>query len=296
MDILSTIKEFLMYLKMEKGSSDLTIIAYRYDYQPFIKFVQRKGLVDLKDITTALLRQYFLEMQQAYQYKINTMCRRINSMRSFFLYCQNQEYIISNPMNKITTPKKEKPLPIYLTDEESKRYIDTPTRDKLGWIRKRDRAILDTFFYTGIRKSELINLDTADINMDEWILKVRKGKGNKDRLIPLNAPLINSLREYLAVKPGKHPALFAAINHSRRLGKNGLYQLFRKHLKNAKINRPEITIHKIRHTFATMILKGSKNLIAVQELLGHVDLSTTRIYLHTTMDDLRRAIEKHPMG
>jgi site-specific recombinase XerD len=118
--------------------------------------------------------------------------------------------------------------------------------------------------------------------MDEWTLKVVRGKGKKGRIIPLAPRLIRSLTEYLKVRPGRNSYLFISPNYSRRLGKNCLYQLFRRHLKNAKIHRPEISIHKIRHTFATMILKGSKDLIAVQELLGHADLSTTRIYLHTT--------------
>jgi len=296
MDIFAVVKEYLMYLQLERGASPMTIAAYNSDIQPFIKYLQRKGILDIKEIPTTLLRQYFIEIQQVNVYKTNTVCRKINMMRSFFCYCQEQEYIISNPMRKIRAPKRAKPIPIYLTDEESKRFIDTPTKDKQDWIRKRNKAIIDMLFYTGVRKSELLNLKREDLNMDEWQVMVRRGKGKKDRLIPLNAPLINSLTEYLKVKPGNNQALFVSANYSRQLGKNCFYKLFRQHLKNARINRPEITIHKIRHTFATMILKGSKDLVAVQELLGHTDLSTTRIYLHTTMDDLRRAVDKHPLS
>jgi site-specific recombinase XerD len=296
MDFLSATKEFLMYLKIERGASPMTIKTYGSDIGMFTKYLHRINLMELKEITTSILRQYFIESQQAYDYKTNTVCRKINMMRSFFTYCQDQEYIISNPMRKIRAPKKERPLPIYLTDEEAKRFVETPSRDRLIWVRKRNKAILDMLFYTGIRKSELINLDLDDLNMEEWTLKVRRGKGKKDRLIPINAHLINSLSEYLKVRPNRHPALFVAFNFNRRMGKNCFYKLFRQHLKNAKINRPEITIHKIRHTFATMVLKGSKDLVAVQELLGHTDISTTKIYLHTTLQDLRNAVDKHPLG
>ncbi len=296
MHFSDAVKEFILYLKIERASSVMTLSSYNSDLRSFNHYIERKNISEVSDITTAVLRQYFVEIQQERELKTNTMCRHINMMRSFFNYIQDQEYIISNPMRKIRAPKKEKSLPIYLNNEEALRYLETPIRIREEWIRKRDRAVLDTLFFTGVRRNELLSLTLDNLNLNEWTLKVVKGKGKKDRLIPLNVKLVKSLKEYLEKRPGKQSALFVSVNFTKKLGATGLYVLFKKHLKRAKITRFGISPHKIRHTYASMILKGSKDLLAVQELLGHTDLSTTRVYLHTTMDDLRKAVERHPFG
>lgn len=297
MDINGVIKEYLQSLQIEQRLSPSTIISYRSDLSLFAKFAMRQGLLDLQNIDSHSIRKFLLELQQVYSLKATTLRRRIHALRSFYNYCIDEDYVIKNPMRKIKSPKKEHPLPIFLTDEEAKRYLDTPTKDPQAWLRKRDRAILDVLFFTGIRRNELLGLAMEDINLNEWSLRVIKGKGSKDRLLPLNSKLIKSMSEYLTVRPkSRSNKFFVSYNYNAQLTKAGLYKLFRKHLKTAKITRKGISPHKIRHTFATMVLRGSRDIVAVQELLGHTDISTTRIYLHTTTEQLRGAMEKHPMG
>jgi len=297
MDIIGVIKEYLQALQIEQRLSPSTIISYRSDLGLFAKFAMRQGILELQNIDSHSIRKFLLELQQLYSLKATTLRRRIHALRSFYNYCIDEDYVIKNPMRKIKCPKKEQPLPIFLTDEEAKRFLDTPTKDKQEWLRKRDKAILDVLFFTGIRRNELLGLAMDDINLNEWSLRVIKGKGGKDRLLPLNSKLIKSIREYLAVRPkSRSNKFFVSYNYNAQLTKAGLYKLFRTHLRNAKITRKGISPHKIRHTFATMVLRGSRDIVAVQELLGHTDISTTRIYLHTTTEQLRGAVEKHPMG
>lgn len=285
--------EYLTHIELVRGFSKATVSSYRGDLQLFSRFLDKLGIADLSQINGNILLQYFQEQQTLNPKKPATIRRRGHSLSSFFKYCCLRKYIPFNPITEVQLPKKEQRLPEFLTDTEIERFISTPIRyRKISWISKRDKAVLDTLIFTGCRRSELLSIRMNDVCLESKTLLIANGKGNRQRMIPLCPNLIKSLIDYLDVRPKVNTdCLFLASSGLTKLGNNGLYKLFKRHLHRCGIEKQGITLHSVRHTFATRVLRKSKDLVSVQKLLGHRSIDTTSIYLHITDEDMRRAVD-----
>jgi site-specific recombinase XerD len=286
-------EEYLAHIKLVRNYSDATIASYRGDLGLFGMFLSKQGCSDLIGIDQTLTIQFFTEQQTLNPKKPATIRRRVYSLSSFFKYCCFRKYMPFNPAEGIQLPKKERKIPQVLTETEFGKFISVPILyRKHPWLAKRDKAVIGVLAFTGCRRSELLGIRLKDINLESRNLLIVKGKGNKQRIIPICSRLASSLNEYLEVRPRANTDyLFLASNGLSKLGLNGLYKLFNRHLQRCGIQKQEITIHSMRHTFGTRVLRSSKDLVSVQNLLGHSSIDTTSIYLHVTDDDIRKAVD-----
>jgi tyrosine recombinase XerC len=280
------IEKFIRYLEIEKNYSSHTIINYRLDLDDFKKFL---GESDIEKVDYLALRKYLAVLKER-NLKTRTMARRLSSLRSFFKFLTREGYLKTNPILSLSSPKQEKHLPLFLTEEEVTRLIESALpKDERGL---RDRAILETFYSTGIRISELAGLNTQDIDFIAGIVKVM-GKGKKERIVPIGDIAIATIRAYLEKRKKQADALF--LNRSgRRITDRGIRDIVQKYLRIASIKQG-VSAHTLRHSFATHLLNRGADLRSVQELLGHVNLATTQIYTHLTTDRLKSVYDKaHP--
>ena len=284
------IEKFINYLRVEKGSSEHTVTNYSLDLKAFAVFLGDK---DINSVDHLALRRFLAEMRSK-NYAKRTIARKLASLRTFFKFLYREGYIKINPITAVSTPKLDKRLPIVLDEGKVARLIETPRPDDPAGLR--DRAILETLYSTGIRVSELVGLDTGDVDHISGVIKVL-GKGRKERISPIGDKASAAIRRYAESKNEKKirdkDAVF--LNKSgRRLTDRSVRRIIDKHIKAASITE-HISPHSLRHSFATHLLDRGADLRSVQELLGHMNLSTTQIYTHVTMERLREAYDKaHP--
>ncbi len=284
------IEKFINYLRVEKGSSPHTIKNYSLDLEAFAVFLGDKNI---NSVDHLVLRRFLAEMR-AKNYAKRTIARKLASLRTFFKFLYREGHIKTNPITAISTPKLDKKLPIVLDEGKVARLIDTPQSDEPAGLR--DRAIFETLYSTGIRVSELVGLDISDVDHISGVIKVL-GKGRKERISPIGDKAALAIRRYVESRNEKKvrdkDAVF--LNKSgRRLTDRSVRRIINKHIKAASINE-HISPHSLRHSFATHLLDRGADLRSVQELLGHMNLSTTQIYTHVTMERLREAYDKaHP--
>jgi len=291
------LKYYESYLIEKKNFSPHTINAYIKDIYDLLLYTKKgEKLYDFAHIDYHLLRKYVVYMKQE-KYAERTIARKISSFRGFFKYLIKQGLINRNPAEYIQIPKINKKLPDFLFFEEVIKLIDSSKIDKP--IRTRDQAIIELLYGTGMRVTELSNLDINDMNLDDDIIKVL-GKGSKERILPLSNPVKTALNNYWNIR-GQVPrvnyrqlilckALF--INClGTRLSSRSIRRMINKYMHLACLNK-KISPHVFRHTFATHLLNGGADLRSVQELLGHESLSTTQIYTHVTKDRLVRTYKK----
>ena len=286
--------EFLHHLETEKGYSPWTVRAYRYDLKLWLSHLEENGLKsELEAVTPLHIRSFVQELCDS-NYKARTIIRKVAALRSFWTYLVDYDYTEKNPCRRVVTPKKEQVLPVYLSMEEVNQLLDATDKNFYTDLAFRDPAVLSVLIYTGIRRSELLDLRLDDIDLVHGLLTVRRGKGMKERVIPIVEPLAEALKDYLELRPvTTHDRLFSTRD-KRPLGKTGLVTLFGKALKRSQIERPGITMHKLRQTFATMLLSAGCDLVTIQKLLGHNSIETTSVYLHVDTSRLREAVEKLP--
>jgi tyrosine recombinase XerC len=280
------VEKFTRYLEIEKNYSAHTILNYRLDLEEFQVFL---GQQPIEKVDYLGVRK-FLAILKERNLKSRSVARKLSSLRTFFRFLTREGFIKTNPVTSILSPKLDKHLPQFLTEEETVRLIESSIPQSLSGIR--DRAILETFYSTGIRISELVGLNLADVDVFSGIIKVR-GKGKKERLVPVGEQAIAAIRAYLEKKDPKSPALF--LNPSRRrLSDRGVRYMFKKYIQRAGIKQG-ISPHTLRHSFATHLLNRGADLRTVQELLGHANLGTTQIYTHLTTERLKNVYNKaHP--
>lgn len=290
------VAEFLAYLEHEKGCAQLTLIAYQSDCRQFAEFVDRQGIPrEVARVTTAVVRSYVASMSK-HGYARTTIARRIASLRSLFAYLHQSDHLLRNPVAAVATPKPRVDAPVYLSPEECQQLLDATDANYYFLLAFRDKAVFGTFIYTGIRRTELLDLRLRDLDFDRRVLTVRNGKGGKARAIPMSDELIALLNDWLELRPrSDHDAVFTTRT-GEPLGRHGLYEAFRRACAAAGIKRQGVTLHTLRHSFATGLLQAGADLVALQRLLGHSSLDTTAIYLHVEMDGLREAVGKHPLG
>ncbi len=278
--------KFFTYLEIEKNYSNHTILNYRVDLKEFDGFL---GKTSLEALEYPDLRR-FLAQLKGRNLKPRTLARKLSSLRSFFKYLQREDIIRSNPAKLLVTPKLDKPLPHFMSEEESVQLIEAPKGLKIS--SKRDKAIFEVLYSTGIRVSELVGLNVDDVDFIGNIIKVL-GKGKKERMVPVGDAALNSLKEYLDDRPVRNKFIFVNKNGTR-LSDRSVRNIINKYILQEAMAQ-HVTPHMFRHSFATHLLNHGADLRSVQELLGHVNLSTTQIYTHLTTEKLKKVYDQaHP--
>jgi len=284
------IDKFINYLKVEKDASPHTITNYGIDLKAFGAFLGEK---DVTAIDRLVLRRYLAEMR-AKNYSKRTVARKLASLRSFFRFLFREGYIKTNPITAVSTPKLDKKLPVVLDVNKVAKLVQSPPEDNVAGLR--DRAILETLYSGGIRVSELVGLDVDDVDIISEVIKVL-GKGSKERMVPIGGPAVSAMRKYLDKRGEKRvrdkDAVF--LNKSgKRLTDRSVRRVVDKYVRLTSVAE-HISPHSLRHSFATHLLDRGADLRSVQELLGHMNLSTTQIYTHVTMERLKTVYDKaHP--
>ncbi|MBF0331109.1 MAG: tyrosine recombinase XerC [Candidatus Omnitrophica bacterium] len=282
----SYIQAFLNKLSVEKNYSDHTLLNYRLDLEEFFKF---HGSEDVKGVDYPALRR-FLAQLRSLDRKPRSVARKLSSLRSFFKYLQREGVVEKNPAALVQSPKLDKSLPHFLSEEDAIRLVESPEDDRLSNLR--DKAIFETLYSTGIRVSELVGLSLQDVDLISNIIKVF-GKGKKERIMPIGDKACTAIQTYLDARDNKSEAIF--LNRSgTRLSTRSIRNVINKHITKEAFAQ-KVHPHMFRHSFATHMLDRGADLRSVQELLGHVNLSTTQIYTHLTTDRLKKVYEKaHP--
>jgi tyrosine recombinase XerC len=281
-------------LKHERSFSKHTLRAYHTDLTQFDSFLKDEKCKNLKRVNHLLLRKY-LAILRSRNYSRTTIVRKLASLRSFFKFLNQEAVLESNPFEILRTPKQTKKLPHFLSINDIDTLLKTPDESEVSGLR--DRAILETLYSTGIRVSELVGLNEEDVDFYGEMVKVQ-GKGKKERLVPIGSYAIKAINEYINSKKkkkglGKNVPLFLN-KYGDRLSSRSVARSLDKYLKLTGINLLT-SPHTFRHSFATHMLDKGANLRAVQELLGHSNLSTTQIYTHVTTERLKQVYDKtHP--
>ncbi len=332
-------EDFLGYLKHEKHFSVHTAKCYGADLTQFVEFVvanssegspeqgglshgeanpsnpwsaQRGGTATalqtqtetkveqmILGIDVNAVRKYMANLNQQ-QYSKSTIARKLATLRSFYKFLVKRNYLGSNPVTAIKTPKQEKKLPQFLEYEDVQRLLDTPPADT--WLGARDRAILEVLYSTGMRVSELVALNMDDVDFLGEVIHVR-GKGKKERISPVGSSALQAIQHYIEFRNKRmqndsdfDSRVLFANKHGQRLSTRSVRRKMDKYLKIAGLD-PSISPHTLRHSFATHMLNNGADLRSVQELLGHQTLSTTQVYTHLTTSKIKEVYDNaHPRG
>ena len=325
------IQDFLGYLKYEKHFSDHTAKCYGADLEQFSMFildgqssshssdaaagqanpwltedgsataVAAETQVALKEllitVDTDTVRRYMAQLNEK-NYSKSTTARKLATLRSFYKFLVRRNYIDSNPVATVKTPKQEKKLPKFLEYEEVQRLLNAPPVN--NWLGARDRAILEVLYSTGMRVSELVALNMEDIDFLGEVIHIR-GKGKKERIAPIGSSALQAIQHYIEFRNRRmandgnfDPKVLFANKHGKRLSVRSVRRKMDKYLKEAGLD-PSISPHTLRHSFATHMLNNGADLRSVQELLGHQSLSTTQVYTHLTTSRIKEVYDgAHP--
>lgn len=289
------IDSFLNFLQFEKNYSEKTINSYRVDLIQLEEYIKNNSKeLTLTEVDADIIRQWIIDLTKR-GYTTSSVNRKLSSLRSFYKFLLLKQEIIKDPTRKINGPKKKKPLPIFLKEKEINKILEE-TNFKEGFIGIRDQMIIEMFYATGIRLSELIGLDNKDINFEDSLIKV-KGKRNKERLIPFGDELKESMLRYISVRDEtitvKSEAFFIKENGERLY--NALVERLVKRQLSKVVTLKKKSPHVLRHTFATAMLNNEANLNAIKEILGHTSLAATEVYTHTTFEELKNIYKlAHP--
>jgi len=292
------IKEYLTILKLEKNLSDNTTSSYKNDLSSFFKFISEYKITDPSEIKADHIRKFFNSLKDTGLTSASA-ARYFSSLKGFFGYLFKNNYITTNPMEKLSAPKLSKNLPSVLTVEEIDKILSIPdTKDKFGL---RDKSLMEVFYACGLRVSELISLKLSSLYFDEDIIRVF-GKGSKERLVPIGRSAIKWTETYiklsrpLLIKGIKSENYLYLNSRGTKLSRMGIWKIVDKYTKEADITK-EVHPHTFRHSFATHLLEGGADLRAVQEMLGHADISTTQIYTHIDREYIKQEHKQyHPRG
>jgi integrase/recombinase XerC len=288
------LSEFLAYLRHERNASPHTIAGYERDLRQLSEYLRERE-VRWNKAGNVVLRGFLATLHEKKQKK-STIGRKLAAMRSFYDFCLRKKWVAENPAKILATPKQDKPVPSFLSEEEMAGLLDLPTSDKP--IDVRDRALLELCYATGTRVSELVGIDVGDIHLDERLVRVR-GKGKKERLVPFGRKAAGTLQAYFRARPlllqdrMGEPAVF--LNYrGGRLTTRSVQRMVQAHIRRTAVSR-RISPHSIRHSFASHLLGRGADLRVIQELLGHASLATTQKYTHVDLRQLLAVYKKsHP--
>jgi integrase/recombinase XerC len=284
------IRQFIHYLSAEKNASPHTCRNYLRDLEQFESFLEEMAI---EKVDRMALRRYLSFLHR--KNRKSSIARKLSTLRSFYKYLVREHVLSANPAKPVATPKVEKLLPTTLTVDEAFRLMESPSKDqKSRETELRDRAILELLYSSGLRVSELVGLNPNRVNLDLGIVRVM-GKGRKERIVPVGAKAIEALKSYLETRGilEEGSPLFVNLRKGR-LTDRSVARLVKKYGRQSGIFR-KISPHSLRHTFATHLLDAGADLREIQEMLGHVSLSTTQRYTHLTVGKLMEVYDKaHP--
>ncbi len=296
------IEDFLSYLTIEKGLAKRTIQQYRLDLNLLKSYlVEMHHITKWEQVTYRHLREFLKYTIEQRNNGGRSRAIKIASMRGFFKHLYLEEILAKPIADRLITPKRDQKIPVYLTIEECNRFVNIVKEKSVHSVR--DSTIILTFLYSGIRMTELCNLNISDLDFENQSIKVF-GKGRKERLVPmadnLKVVLLNYLdyrKELLRWEYPRVQALFLSrrYNQWNHINRRTVHDIFNHFAKEAKINKEHFSAHKLRHTFATLLYANGVDLLQLQQLLGHSNISTTQIYTHTSVHQLHDAIKKHPL-
>ncbi|GAA0346873.1 site-specific tyrosine recombinase XerD [Bacillus carboniphilus] len=292
-----SVSDFIHYLRVEKGLADNTITSYNRDLHAYLRFVQTKEKIEsLEQVSRSIIIKFLADLKDSGK-SSKTIARHISSIRSFHQFLLREKQLDFDPSVHIDLPKHEKSLPKVLNLHEVEALLDTPNKGDAFSLR--DKAMLEVLYATGLRVSELVGLNVGDVHTMLGFVRCI-GKGNKERIVPLGSKAKEALEAYIdngRVKllkgKSREEALFLN-HHGNRLSRQGFWKILKQLTSRAGIQK-QLTPHTLRHSFATHLLENGADLRAVQEMLGHADISTTQIYTHVSKARLKDVYKQfHP--
>ncbi|MDP9348054.1 MAG: site-specific tyrosine recombinase XerD [Gemmatimonadota bacterium] len=284
------VERFLDHLRFERGLSDATLGAYEHDIVRLASFCRTRDRITPAEVTTQDLRQFILLLKDV-GLAPSSIGRNLSAVRTFFRFLLGENLVVADPSERIDPPKGWRTLPDVLSVAEIETLVQAPDLSRpLAW---RDRALLEFAYASGVRVSELIGLQVRHLVLEEEFALVY-GKGAKERLVPVGRRAVGALSIYLRetrpkLERGKGEGRVFLNARGTPLSRMGVWKILRQHVEAAGIKKP-VSPHTLRHSFATHLLEGGADLVAVQEMLGHADISTTQIYTHV---DRRYLAEVH---
>ena len=293
---MSLTDSFLDYLLFERNYSQETVKAYKNDLEQFEEFYAKymKEESSLAEVDAQEVREWILDMMNRGA-AVATINRKLSTLRSFYKFLLKRGVCRIDPMRKITGPKKRKRLPVFVKEKDMNRLLDDVDFGE-GFEACRDRTIIEVFYLTGIRLSELIGLKDEDVDFSSSVLKVT-GKRNKQRLVPFGEELKRDLQEYVKVRNesvGPDVKAFFVRKTGEQLYRSIVDVIVKRNLSKV-VTQKKKSPHVLRHTFATLMLDHDAQLGSIKELLGHESLATTQVYTHATFDELKRMYNQaHP--
>lgn len=283
------------FLALEQGASVETSRAYKLDIERFVVYENVKGAVSPGEVGSRSLREYIYHLKDL-GLAPASIRRNISAVRTYFRFLLGEGHVVRDPSERLETPKRWRTLPEVLTVAEVERLLDAPSLDER--LAFRDRAMLEVAYGAGLRVSEWISLGVRDVMLRDHLVRVF-GKGAKERLVPIGRRAIGAIATYLrelrpALEKGEGKGILFLNGRGQPLSRMGAWKILRKYVDKAGIAKP-VSPHTLRHSFATHLLEGGADLRAVQEMLGHVDISTTQIYTHVDREYLRSVHKQfHP--
>ncbi len=288
------VQNFVDFLERDKRLSLNTLQSYRRDIEQYFSYLQEINLQNISNSNKTTVIAYLMYLQKKGR-ATSTISRNLASIRSFYQYIAKNKLIDQDPTAELESPKVEKKLPQILSTEEVELLLEQPQCVDLKGFR--DKAMLELLYATGIRVTELIQLDIQDLNID--LAFIRCNKGTRERVIPIGSIAISALKEYLnksrplLLQKSDEQALFVNINGGR-LTRQGFWKIIKQYKNMAQINK-DITPHTLRHSFAAHLLENGADLRSIQEMLGHSDISSTQIYAQIAKNKLKEVYKKsHP--
>jgi len=295
MDIKILLERFCDYLTSIKGYSKDTIRRYRYVVGNYCRMMK---VLEINQVNDNNVQEMFYKGRTERNWSANTFIVHHKSLLVFFRWCMKQGYLDKNPIIEIEKPRLEKKLPTKLNKQTALKLLEIvynyPYEN--NFLRYRNHAIFSTFIFTGLRKQELLNLKYMDVDIENLTIFVRQGKGNKDRIVPMSYTLAQTLKKYLDERRRMNktnPEFFSSSRENMGFTDNGLKKLVDQ---VRLVSDMKFSVHKLRHTFATLMLEGGCDIYSLSKMMGHSDIKTTTIYLSASADLLRSQITKHPLN
>ncbi|MBS1624074.1 MAG: tyrosine-type recombinase/integrase [Bacteroidetes bacterium] len=286
---------FYDYYLIDRRLSKHTVRCIRGHLNYYLKF---SGIEVIEHVTKQSIREFFIFGRVTRNWKPHTTIRAFQSLTVFFRWCLKNGYVIDNPMPEIELPKPDKILPRSITKQDAMKILEVTYNYPYSshFLRCRNHAIFAMMIYTGLRKSEVLNLMLTDVDTENLTVFVSKGKGAKDRVVPMSYALAESLRRYLKERSKLKKTcshFFAGLILNKAFTDTGIRKLV---IQISKASGIRFTLHKLRHTFATLMLEGGCDIYSLSRMMGHSDIKTTTIYLSASVQHLRSQVSKHPLN
>lgn len=295
MDMELLARNFYDYSIHMRGYSQATLRRYKNVIDFYRRFA---NIQNIEEVNENNLRELFIHGRTIRKWRPNTFIGYHKSLGVFFRWCRTNRYMTEDPLRDIELPKVEKRLPSKFTNQEAQKILEIvynlPYDHK--FLRYRNHAIFSTFLFAGLRKSELLNLRYTDVDVENMTIFVNQGKGNKDRIIPITFTLAVTLKRYLEERNRLHktcPQFFTSYNRNMGFTKAGLRRIVAR-IQSATTLK--FGVHKLRHTFATLMLEGGCDIYSLSKMMGHSDIKTTTLYLSASAEHLRQQVGKHPLN